>query len=609
MAIKLKKPEDSEPQVYGNENFGIPKDCSKKQRFSTLKLTFYILAVAAICVTGYKYYHKTVDRYLPEITYDKTKQPMIYSTASGFVVQTQSGEKYKVAVSPDGEDSTSMIRPSAQGKSIFFLGESGQESGGFNLCMYNVDADSITVIDRDVTEFKVNSDGKFAIYKKGNTLYFSDLGESSKIADDVSDYFLSENNQVITYFSADGTSMYTCGTASIDIPILVDRNITKIVSEKWDYENTYYIKDSMLYSKVYGEDKKLIGKDIIDATMLGSSVYYTKKEVYVRPMSDFLSDDTYEDDKNLVVPQGADFIKEVDGMSFFDEEAFNLANARYEQKIRRDEIRLSFQNTPIISNGYSLYKYSQEVELVDTHIATPYLAHNSCKDIIVYKKKDIESPKTKDLTDFETFEEAKDFAKEMQNVIQDEDMYLVKEGETPFFIFEFFPTMQIEISLDGKYLYCIESKKGKNEGILTRYEIGANSLINRKEISDKVTDFAVDGSDSSAVMVFSGNTLSFYYNDALTYLSDSSCHEFFFVDRTLFYYDDYDYDKKAGTLCSIRNGVITPIDTEVYSFNVRKHNAVSYIKNYDAERKTGTLYIKNGSKTTRQDTHVGVIIN
>lgn len=609
MAIKLKKPEDAEPEVYGNENFGIPKDCSKKQKFSTVKLTFYILAVAFICVTGYKYYHKAVDRYLPEITYDKTKQPMIYSTESGFVVKTQSGEKYKVAISPDGENANTVIRSVAQGRSIFFLGESERESVGFNLCLYNVDSDKITVIDRHVTEFKVNPDGKLTIYKKGNTLYFSDLGESNMIADDVSDYFLSENNQVITYFSSDGTAMYTCGTNSGDEPVLVDSDITKIISEKGDYTNTYYIKDSMLYLKVYGEEKELIGKDIIDATMVGSSVYYTKKEVYVRPMSDFLSDSTYEDDKNLAVPQGADFIKEVDGMSFFDEEAFNLANAHYEQKLKRDEIRLSFQNTPIITNGYSLYRYSQEVELVDTYIATPYLTHNSCKDIIVYKKKDTKSPNTKDLTDFKTPEEAKDFAKEMQSVTADEDMYLVKEGQSPFFIFEFFPTMQIEISLDGKYLYCIESKKGKNEGILTRYEIGANSLINRKEISDKVTDFAVDGSDSSAVMVFSGNTLSFYYNDALTYLSDSSCHEFFFVDRTLFYYDDYDYEKKAGTLCSIRNGVKTAIDTEVYAFNVRKHNAVSYIKNYDAELKTGTLYIKNGSKTTRQDTHVGAIIN
>ena len=609
MAIKLKKPEDAEPEVYGNENFGIPKDCSKKQKFSTVKLTFYILAVVAICLTGYKYYQKTVDRYLPEITYDKTKQPMVYSTASGFVVKTQSGEKYKVATSPDGENADAMIRSVAQGKSIFFLGESERNSQGFNLCVYNVDSDSVTVIDRHVTEFKVNPDGKFAVYKKGNKLYFSDLGESSMIADDVSDYFLSENNQVITYFSSDGTSMYTCGTAKDDEPWLVDSEITKIISKNGDYKNTYYIKDSMLCSKVYGEDKKIIAKDIIDATMLGNSVYYTKKEVYVRPMTDFLSDSTYEDDKNMTPPKGSDFIKEVDGMSFFDEEAFNLANTHYEEKVKRDEIRLSFQNTPIITNGYSLYRYSQGVELVDTHIATPYLTRNSCKNIMVYKKKDVQSPNLKDLTDFKTSEETKDYAKEIERGMQDEDMYMVKEGQTPFFVFEFFPTMQIEISLDGKYLYCIESKKGKNEGILTRYEIGTDSLINRKEIADKVTDFAVDGSDSSAVMVFSHDTLSFYYNDALTYLSDSSCREFFFVDRTLFYYDDYDYEKKAGTLCSIRNGVVTAIDTEVYAFNVRKHNAVSYIKNYDEKLKTGVLYIKNGSKTTRQDTHVGAIIN
>ena len=45
MAIKLKNTENEEPKVYGNENFGIPEDCTKKQKFSTVKLVFYIFAV------------------------------------------------------------------------------------------------------------------------------------------------------------------------------------------------------------------------------------------------------------------------------------------------------------------------------------------------------------------------------------------------------------------------------------------------------------------------------------------------------------------------------------------------------------------------------------
>lgn len=609
MAIKLKRPQDSEPEVYGNENFGIPKDYSKKQKFSTVKLGFYILAVAAICVTGYKYYNDAVDRFLPEITYDKTRQPMIYSTEDGFVVQTQSGEKYKVALSPDGKDALSMIYPAAQGKNVFFLAE-GNDDNVYDLCVYNVDSDKVSLIDGGVTEFKVNPDGKFATYKKETSLYFSDLKESRIVAEDVSEYFLSDNNQVITFFSSDGFSMYTCGTAKDETPILVDSDIEKVVSAKNDHTNIYYIKESALYHKSYGAENELIAKNVIDAIMVGNTAYYTKEEIYKRPISDFLTDDKYDGDEKLALPEGSDFLKEVDGMSFFDEEAFNEANENYEQKLKRDEIRAGFIETPIKTNGYSLYSYSNsKATIVDTHLMTPYISRNSCKDIIVYKKNDTQSVNKKDISDFAETDEALAFAQELTKETLDADMYLLREGEKPYFAFEFFPTMQIEISLDGKYLYCIESKRGRTEGILTRYTIGTSSLLDRKEICDRVTDFALDGSDSSAVMVFSNNTLRFYYNDSLTYLSDNSCREFFFVDRTLFYYDDYDYDKKAGTLCSIRNGVITEIDTQVYAFNVRKHNAVSYIKNYNAEDGTGTLYVKNGSKITQQGTRVGAIIN
>ena len=90
MAIKLKTHDDEEAKVYGNENFGIPKDYTKKQRFSALKLAFYVIAVVAICVTGYRYYNDALDRFLPEITFDRTNQPLVYNTMEdGIMLKTQ----------------------------------------------------------------------------------------------------------------------------------------------------------------------------------------------------------------------------------------------------------------------------------------------------------------------------------------------------------------------------------------------------------------------------------------------------------------------------------------------------------------------------------------
>ena len=108
---------------------------------------------------------------------------------------------------------------------------------------------------------------------------------------------------------------------------------------------------------------------------------------------------------------------------------------------------------------------------------------------------------------------------------------------------------------------------------------------------------------------FFNNEISLFYENELIDLAKKSHHDFFFVDGTLFYYDDYDYAKQSGTLCSVRNGKITVVDTNVYDFKVRKYNAVSYIKNYNPKTQSGTLYIKEGKTVKRQDNYVTAIIN
>ena len=124
-----------------------------------------------------------------------------------------------------------------------------------------------------------------------------------------------------------------------------------------------------------------------------------------------------------------------------------------------------------------------------------------------------------------------------------------------------------------------------------------------------MTDFALDGSDSLAVIIFYNNEISIFYEHDLIELSKTSHRDFFFVDGTLYYYDEYDYAKQSGTLCSVRNGKITVVDTNVHEFKVRKYNAVSYIKNYNPERNLGTLYIKEGKTIKRQASYVRGIIN
>ena len=115
--------------------------------------------------------------------------------------------------------------------------------------------------------------------------------------------------------------------------------------------------------------------------------------------------------------------------------------------------------------------------------------------------------------------------------------------------------------------------------------------------------------EATQLQVFNKNALSLYFDGTLTKLSEESHHEFFFVDGTLFFFDKYNHNTKTGILKSVRNGKITTIDKNVYSFRVRKYNSVSYIKDYNPDLKTGTLYTYESGTTKRQDSHVATIIN
>jgi len=603
-----------EPEVYGNENFGIPKDCSKKQKFSTVKLFFYLTAVVLICVAGYSYYQKTVDRLLPEITFDKTREPLIYKRLSDITLKTSNGQKYNLGTNSNiqYQNDSTFIKAVNNGKSVFFLSQNPNDVKGYDLCLYNIDndqsSDTVTVIDKNVSDFKVTANGKYVLYTKESSLYFSDIRNTHMVSADVCEYYLSKNNQIIVFFKDDGTTMYTCGISNDSVPVLVDRGITKFISQKDSISTLYYIKDSVLYAKEHGMSRSIVSTDVLDAIMLGDLLYYTKEEIYEKPLTDVFLDEHTEKDASLSFPRKADYVLEKDGEKVFDKDAFDEATLEYEAKLRRDEIRYYFEINPLTYTGYSLYSIQNNQEkLIDTYLVNPKLSYNSNKSILLYEKYDTNIEKA-DLNDMETTEEATSVSSEILSTPMDIDSFILKKDKASFFAFEEPPKNQIEISLDGKYLYYIKNND-KNVNSLVRYEIGASSLKNMAEIATDVTDFAVDGSNSSAVMVFNNNTLSFYFDEHLTHLSDSSCHEFFFVDGTLFFYDDYDSSTKTGTLKSVRNSKVSHIDFGVRTFDVRNYNTVAYVKHFKPELGTGNLYVKSGKVSKREDICVSVIIN
>lgn len=593
-----------ENKNFGNESFGIPKDYTKKQKFSALKLAFYIVIVAVVCVVGYHGYKAATERYLPTVTFDKTQQPVIYQRLSDITLKTNKNESFTAgAVSGDLE---TLVKPVKKGTMVLYISKEN------NLCVNslseNEESISQTVIlDSQVTDFKTNSNGKIVAYRKGNVLCVSDLKTSRVIAENVADYYLSKDNQKIIFYKSDN-SIYTCGTKRGETPVLIDTNVTKIVSDKSNYAVMYYIKDSNLYKKESNSHRVIMAVNVIDAIMLGDFVYFTTEELYEKDFTEFFHDDASSKDAKLSYPDTKDYTRTQSGATLFDAEGYQLALAEYENKLIRDAIRENYTENPVTVTGYSLYLCERSRnKRVDTYLESPHLIYNVCKDAILYNRYDNNIYKTKTST-LTSLEEASKLIDASLTTRLDVDMHLLRKNKLPYEAFEEFPDGQITISLDAKYIYCIENAKG-DYGELIRYEVTSKSLRGRKVIAKNVSDYYVDEADSAVVIAFSGDRLGIFTQEQYIHLSEQSCRDFYYVDGAFFYYDDYDYTLKTGTLKTLRNGKSSIIDTGVRDFDVRNYNTVSYIKNYNPDMNVGNLYVKSGRVKKKKDICVAAIIN
>lgn len=603
---------ETEKPTYGNAEFGIPSDCTAKQHMSGMKLAFYIVIVAAICVAIYASYREATARFLPEMTFDKSQQPVVYIKDSALSVKTRSQRRgTPVATVGTGlAEGMECATVTDNGMAMFFLAENETSKTGKDLYfgklsdMQDTDKENNgkTLIDSGVTSFKGHPDGKFVLYTKGQNLYFSNLSAHHIVAADVTEYYLSANFQQIIYYKDDGR-LYTCGTHEEDRPVLIDSEIEKVLSEKEEYAKIYYLKKGALYLREPDKESECLAENVKDAILLGDYVYFVAEEVRPIPFADLFIDEYAQTDEKLTAPELIDYTRTADGDKIVDETAYEEARRAYLEKLTRDVIRTFFQESPVTHKVDVLYTIRRgEVRELGVGVADGRLRRGSSKDVLYYRKTVYNRERIR-LAEVGDLQEAQEMVSQLQEQAKEQvtySMYVLIKDKTPFEGTETFPDGQVEITPDQKFLYCIENAGEDGRGTLVRYAIGTKSLKNRTVLRSGVTDFAVDGTASDVVMVFDGNKLGICVGDTYTHLSNSSCKTFFFVDGTLFFYNEYDFGTQSGQLKTFRDGKIKRIDYGVHQFDVRNLQTVTYIKRFNTEYGVGDLYVKDGNKKSRR---------
>lgn len=601
---KRKETIETPPKAYGNESFGIPADCTKKQRFSTLKLSVYLVVVVLLCSCVYGGYQFASDYFIPDMTYDKSDFPMLYVKDTTLTVKPEdarTGISVTRAARYTKSDAAAMAKLTADGKILFYGAESA-EPAGFDLYCRSTEKDSTPrLIDRGVTRFSISFDGQQVAYLKDTRLFLYVDQRATIVAVDVTDFAISENNQQLIFLKENGNTLYTCSIGPSPKPILVDQGIQRLLTPLTEYGEIYYLKNDALLYKRYGEQTQCLATDVKDAAMLSNSLYVVKAEVRAIPFSQLFEDSHARTDSNATPPKRTDFlVPNAAGTLVLDSQAYQAAMAEFDAADRRNALREQLKADPVNAPVNVLYTLKRgELSELDSSLAGSPLTQLSCTSALVYEKQ-LPPLEKLELADFSTLEEAQTAAISSLFAEKRTGLCLLKQDKTPYLALEYVPDGQMDISYDGNFLYAIEQTDETGRGTLKRYTIGNRELRNATVLKDGVTDFAIDSTDSSVVIAFDGDRLGICKGQSYTHLTDRTTRSYFYVDGTLFFYDDYSEEAKVGVLKTYRDGRVRLVDVGVHDFDVQNLKTVAYIKNYDRSAGFGDLYLKKGANRGRR---------
>lgn len=583
-------------------------DSEQVNRFPIKKIItgVAIACVAAVvCFGGYKFISQKISKDV-----DYSKHPLIYVKDDEMRL-LRSGKKESFLITDDCDNIdrySSLVQVTDDGKVMFYA----DDYDDYDFRLYyrktnqktpkgkNADSKGVKIAS-GVQSFKIDSAGKFVIYKKDDKLIYSDLKDNRTISKDVSNYSLSSDGKMIL-FKKDG-ALYTCRADKKSEPEKVDSDVSDVISDYNEYQKIYYIKDEALYLKEYGKDKVKIAKDVVNAEIIDDTVFVVKADEIKKSFNDLFDDDCAKSDAEMTEPDYSDFRIE-DEDSFWgyttDYDAYYDARDEWYDKEQRDKVREYYKDNPQTIKTYTLYKINKNKE---EKIDEGFIGCDLNERVVFKDNSEKDGGKIK-LSEIESLYDARDKISDISENV-DSDMYILKSNGK-------LVKADVEdigayiVSDDGKYFYCIEDISEKSDlGTLNRYEISGTSLGKKEKIRDDVTDFS---QSEKLIFIYGDDETGIYEGGKYHKISDESISLRYINDGTVYYLEDYDYSDRSGDLYKYKNGKTTRIDTDVADCSIRSENLIYYVKDYSTKRECGDLYINKNKKAVRIDTDVSFIL-
>lgn len=479
-----------------------------------------------------------------------------------------------------------------------------------------------TKIDSDIVRYKVNGAGTLVTYMKGaeGVLYQHNLKDKTKIASDVSDFWVSDDGKTVAYLDIDSSLYLWNGEKE---KLATDIGMIYHVSK--DLSTFYYTREGALYVQKAGADREKIANDVTTAFIYESGeVYYVVARSEQVKLSEYINDPDAAGDAAMTRPAEPqypnywDYLGDEAGyqaaLAQYNSEyaAYQAAYELYRAKENRDRIRERLADTTVDNDVASLFYYdgTSSVMVTESMAGPASMASNAAVAVVqIYEQSDVTKINLSDVSNIS----------DMQNMVQEalysavsyyvavgtELTQLEQEKAFSFYCCEDGSKIAFldEMSSDNDYgeLYVVNIDKNGKVGSPERYDSDVNPYTVIFLSDGSLRYFKdVDHENSKGDLYLNKSQVDYdVYLYNLTYHSDSS---------TIYYYSDWSYDRSEGTLKFYNGKETTKVADDVHAMGFTANDQLLYLNDFSSRSCKGTLYLYNSKGAEKIDDDVSCIL-
>ena len=332
-------------------------------------------------------------------------------------------------------------------------------------------------------------------------------------------------------------------------------------------------------------------------------------------LSDYVIDDMAEADQALTEPEYPDYpdYSDYDSDEEYDEaveayedawDEYDDASDLYYEKELRDELRESLQDSTIDVEVYSLYYYDGKESVALSKNLTSnsyYLSYAQDSPVIMYKEYNQDTSAGVKLSEIESTYEVENLVREN---LESTAISYVAIGEQTSMLEQKNAT-QIQFSSDGKELFYVEDLADDEEsGDLYKANISEKGVQKPEFVDEDVYPYLLRQVDNHLIYFKnydSNNNRGDLWVDGKKVDSDVCGYKLYFNEGAIFYYSDWNEDKRNGTLKLYKKDKTTKIADDVYSCML-KEDSILYLHDFSWNSYTGSLFrYENGNSEKISD--------